>query len=126
MLPKTANGRQPNSRAVVAGNNAEAIVLDLMQHWPPEGSLSVLVGRHGATNPAGTLQHVPIVRDYSWRISIVFICASHALGYYRAFPQSSLKPRHARGFLSLFVYRRIANQAASRALLSRSRPGFHA
>jgi hypothetical protein len=34
MLPKTANGRQPNSRAVVAGNNAEAIVLDLMQHWP--------------------------------------------------------------------------------------------
>ena len=25
-------------------------------HWPPEGSLSVLVGRHGAMNPAGRVR----------------------------------------------------------------------
>src|SRR6516164_2752609 len=25
-------------------------------HWPPEGSLSVLVGRHGAMNPAGKVR----------------------------------------------------------------------
>jgi hypothetical protein len=25
-------------------------------HWPPDGSLSVLVGRHGAMNPAGKVR----------------------------------------------------------------------
>jgi hypothetical protein len=40
-------------RASLAGNDAEAVMLDLCSHWLPEGSLSVLVGRHGAMNPAG-------------------------------------------------------------------------
>src|SRR5262249_455743 len=37
-------------------------------HWLPEGSLSVLVGRHGAMNPAGRVRVrniMPTVRDYS-------------------------------------------------------------
>ena len=45
---------EPHMRASLAGNDAEAIVLDLVQ--PPEGSLSVLVGRHGAMNPAGSVR----------------------------------------------------------------------
>ena len=34
---------------------------------------------------------------------------------------SCLKPRHARGFLCLTVYRRAPNQAAGAALVNRSR-----
>jgi hypothetical protein len=37
-------------------------------HWLPEGSLSVLVGGHGAMNPAGKARIsniMPVVRDYS-------------------------------------------------------------
>src|SRR6516165_1603277 len=45
-------------------------------HWLPEGSLSVLVGRHGAMNPAGRLRCniMPIARDYS-RASQSFLFA---------------------------------------------------
>src|SRR5262249_43820745 len=38
-------------------------------HWLPDGSLSVLVGRHGAMNPAGRARIRNIMRiakDYSW------------------------------------------------------------
>jgi hypothetical protein len=47
---------EPHLRASLAGNDAEAIVLDLVQPWLSEGSLSVLVGRHGAMNPAGKVR----------------------------------------------------------------------
>src|SRR5262245_58466752 len=45
-------------------------------HWLPEGSLSVLVGRHGAMNPAGKVRCniMPIARDYS-RTSQSFLFA---------------------------------------------------
>jgi hypothetical protein len=48
-------------------NNPKAIVLDLMRHRSPEGSLSVLVGGHGAMNPAGKVRCdiIPIARGYS-------------------------------------------------------------
>jgi hypothetical protein len=42
--------------ASLAGNDAEAVVLVSCSHWPPEGSLSVLVGRHGAVNPGGKVR----------------------------------------------------------------------
>ena len=41
---------EPHSLAVLAGNDAEAVV------WLPDGSLSVLVGRHGAMKPAGKIR----------------------------------------------------------------------
>src|SRR6516165_254346 len=45
-------------------------------HWLPDCSLSVLVGRHGAMNPAGRLRCniMPIARDYS-RASQSFLFA---------------------------------------------------
>src|SRR5262245_18757184 len=46
-------------------------------HWLPDGSLSVLVGRHGAMNPARSVRIrniMPIVRDYS-RASQCFLFA---------------------------------------------------
>src|SRR5215468_3366535 len=46
-------------------------------HWLPDGSLSVLVGRHGAINPAerGRIRNImPIARDYS-RASQSFLFA---------------------------------------------------
>src|SRR5215831_15566981 len=33
-------------------------------HWPPEGSLSVLVGRHGAMNPAGRVRIRSMDREH--------------------------------------------------------------
>src|SRR5262249_4548899 len=48
--------------------------------WLPDGNLSVLVGRHGAMNPAGRVRIrniMPIARDYS-RAFNLFYCASHA------------------------------------------------
>ena len=47
---------EPHLRAVLARNDAEAVVLDLMRQSLPEGSLSVLVGRHGAMKPAGRVR----------------------------------------------------------------------
>ena len=47
---------EPHLRALLAGNDAEAVVLDLMRQSLPEGSLSVLVGRHGAMKPAGRVR----------------------------------------------------------------------
>ena len=38
--------------ASLAGDDAEAVVLDF-SHWPPDGTVVVFVGRHGAMNPAG-------------------------------------------------------------------------
>src|ERR1700745_1558603 len=54
----------------------EPSLLISCNHWPPEGSLSVLVGRHGAMNPAGKVRCniMPIVRDYS-RASQCFLFA---------------------------------------------------
>src|SRR5215831_11027932 len=42
---------EPHLLAVIAGNDAKAV-----SHWLPEGSLSVLLGRHGAMNPAGRVR----------------------------------------------------------------------
>jgi hypothetical protein len=47
---------EPHLRAILAGNDAEAVMFDLMQPLLPDGSLSVLVGRHGAMNPAGRVR----------------------------------------------------------------------
>jgi hypothetical protein len=59
-----------HSRAVLRGNNPKAIVLDLV---PPDGNLSVFVGRHGAMNPAGRVRCniMPIAKDFS-RVSQPF------------------------------------------------------
>src|SRR6266404_1076715 len=42
-------------------------------HWLPEGSLSVLVGRHGATNPAGRVRRILVC-------SRVMISSGRSLG----------------------------------------------
>src|ERR1700730_8890190 len=58
------------------------VLPDRTSHTRFEGSLSVLVGRHGAMNPVGrarTRNIMPTVRDYS-RASQSFDCASHAFG----------------------------------------------
>jgi len=47
---------EPHLCALLARNDAEAVVLDLMRQSLPEGSLSVLVGRHGAIKPAGRVR----------------------------------------------------------------------
>jgi hypothetical protein len=39
--------------AVLAGNDPKASVLDLVQPLAAERNLSLLIGRHGAMNPAG-------------------------------------------------------------------------
>jgi hypothetical protein len=44
---------EPDLRASLPGDDAEASCLISCSHWLQEGSLSVLVGRHGAMNPAG-------------------------------------------------------------------------
>jgi hypothetical protein len=41
--------------AFLARNDPKPVMLDLRSHWRPDGSSSVLVGRHGAMNPAGRL-----------------------------------------------------------------------
>jgi hypothetical protein len=59
---------EPHLRAGLAGNDSETLVLISCSHWLPEGSLSVLVGTHGAMNPAGRVRIrniMPTVRDYS-------------------------------------------------------------
>ena len=48
----TGSAIQPHPLAFLAGNDAEAVVLDLMQPQAPDGSLWALVGRHGAIKPA--------------------------------------------------------------------------
>src|SRR5262249_26462825 len=58
---------EPHLRAVLAGDDAEAVMLDLMQ---PLAAGWQLVGFGWEARPdepgrQGTLQHVPIVRDYS-------------------------------------------------------------
>ena len=47
--------------------DAKAVCLISCSHWLPEGSLSVLVGRQGAMNPAGRVRCniMPIARGYS-------------------------------------------------------------
>ena|SRR5215467_7014910 len=47
---------EPHPLAVLAGNDAEAIVLDLMQPLAAGGQLIGFVGRHGAMNPAGRVR----------------------------------------------------------------------
>jgi hypothetical protein len=51
-----------------AGNDAEAVGLDLVQPFAAGRQVTVLIGRHGAMNPAGkgTLQHVGLI-DYADR-----------------------------------------------------------
>ena len=51
-------------------------------HSPPEGSLSVLVGRHGAMNPAGKVRGnmPPIAKAYSGASQPLFDCATHGHG----------------------------------------------
>jgi hypothetical protein len=51
-------------------------VLDLV-HWLPEGSLSALVGRHGAMNPARRVRcnMGPIAKGYSCASQPFFDCA---------------------------------------------------
>jgi hypothetical protein len=54
-------------RAVLAANDPKAVVLISCSHSLPEGSLSVLLGRHGAINPAGRVRCniVPIAKGYN-------------------------------------------------------------
>jgi hypothetical protein len=49
---------EPHLRALLACNDSEAVVLISCSHWLPDGSLSVLVGRHGAMNPAGKVRAI--------------------------------------------------------------------
>ena len=45
---------KPNPLALLAGDHAEAIILDFsISHSSPEGGCRADVGRHGAMNPAG-------------------------------------------------------------------------
>src|SRR5262249_43289377 len=43
-------------RAILAGNDGKPSCLISCSHWLPDGSLSVLVGRHGAMNLAGRVR----------------------------------------------------------------------
>jgi hypothetical protein len=59
---------EPHLRASLAGNDAEAVMLDFVQPLAAGRQLSVLVGTHGAMNPAGRVRIrniMPTVRDYS-------------------------------------------------------------
>jgi len=49
----TRTALESHPLAVFAGNDAKAIVLDLVQPLAAGCSVSVLVGRYGAMNPAG-------------------------------------------------------------------------
>jgi hypothetical protein len=76
------------------GRQPEPIVLDLNAAIRRRGSnLSVLLGRHGAMNPAGGAGSTiaRIAKDYSGASQLFFPLRN--LG--------SLKPRHVRGFLLL-------------------------
>jgi hypothetical protein len=42
--------------AIFPGDNPKSIMLISCSHWLPDGSLSVLVGRHGAMNLAGKVR----------------------------------------------------------------------
>jgi hypothetical protein len=55
-------------------------------HWLPDGSCVVLIGRHGAMNPAGSVHCYikSIAKGYSRAFQSFWICAPHALGYPRA------------------------------------------
>jgi hypothetical protein len=57
-----------------AGNDAEAVGLDLVQPFAAGRQATVLIGRHGAMNPAGkgTLQHVGLI-DYADRDAKPFL-----------------------------------------------------
>jgi hypothetical protein len=77
---------EPYQCALLAGNDGKPSCLISCSQSLPEGSLSVLVGRQGAMNPAGRVRSniMPIVRGHS-RVSqplfyLLFICASHGLG----------------------------------------------
>ena len=68
---------EPHLRASFAGNDAEAIVFDLVQPIDAGRQLVGLVGRHGAMKPVGRVRIrniMPIVRDYS-RASQSFLFA---------------------------------------------------
>ena len=47
---------EPHPQAVLAGDDAEAVVLDFVNAQAAEGSVSVLVDRHGSMNPAGKIR----------------------------------------------------------------------
>ena len=47
---------EPHSRALFPSNNPKAMCLISCSHWPPDGSFVVLMGRHGAMNPAGRVR----------------------------------------------------------------------
>jgi hypothetical protein len=51
-----AGPRRTPERAGKKLSHRKRIVLDLVQQSLQEGSLSVLVGRHGAMNPAGKVR----------------------------------------------------------------------
>ena len=55
-------------------------------HWLPDGSLSVLLGRHGAMNPAGSVRCniKSIAKGYSRAFQSFLDCTTEALGYRRA------------------------------------------
>jgi hypothetical protein len=91
-----------DGRAVAAG------CLISCSHWLPDGSCVVLVGRHGAMNPAGRVRCniMPIAIGYSCVSQPFSLRASHALGYRRAVPHSILEAPARPGLSLLFVYRR--------------------
>jgi hypothetical protein len=47
---------EPHLCAVLAGNDPNPSCLISCSHSLPEGNLSVLLGRHGAMNPAGRVR----------------------------------------------------------------------
>ena len=57
-------GEKPHARRIPAQQHLEAIVLVSCSHSLPEASLSALVGRHGAMNPAG-VNIGPIAKGYT-------------------------------------------------------------
>src|SRR5262249_33742923 len=47
---------KPHALTILAGNDAKPSCLISCSHCPPDGSLSVFVGRHGVMNPTGKVR----------------------------------------------------------------------
>ena len=52
----TGSAIQPHPLAFLAGNDAEAVVLDFVQPFSPGRGCGAFVGRHGSMKPAGRVR----------------------------------------------------------------------
>jgi hypothetical protein len=77
---------EPHLCALMPAMTRNPSCLISSSHWLPDGSSSVLLGRHGATNPAGRVRCniAPRAKAYSRMAQQFFDCASQAVGYRRA------------------------------------------